>query len=73
MIKNFDSTPGVSKKIIPRFRGPYEVQKILGNDQYLVVDCPGIQNSQKPYTGIWSSSNLRPWLKIKESDNNNAL
>jgi len=25
MIKNFDNTPGISKKLIPRFRGPYEI------------------------------------------------
>jgi len=73
MIRNFDSTLEVSKKLIPRFRDPCEVQKILRNDRYLIVDCSGFQNSQKTYTDIWSSSNLRLWLKINQFDDNYDL
>lgn len=68
MIRNFDSTPGVSKKLIPQFRGPYEIKKILGNDRYLLADLPGFQNAQKLYTGIWAASNMRPWLNVKDDD-----
>lgn len=30
MIRNFDSTPGVSRKMIPQFRDPYEITKTFG-------------------------------------------
>lgn len=63
MIKNFDSTPGASRKLIPQFRGPYEIRKVLGNHRYLIADCPGFQNSQKQYTGVWAANNMRPWLQ----------
>lgn len=63
MIKNFDSTPGTSKKLIPQFRGPYEIRKVLGNHRYLIADSQGFQNSQKQYTDVWAANNMCPWLK----------
>lgn len=62
MIKNFDSTPGVSKKLIPAFKGPYRVEKTLRNNRYLIADVDGFQNTRKPYRGVWESANMRPWL-----------
>lgn len=32
-IQNFDSTPGAPKKLIPEFKGPYEIAKVLRNDR----------------------------------------
>jgi len=68
MVKNFDSTPGTARKLIPKFRGPYEIKKILGNDRYLLIDVPGFQNTQKLYTGTWAASNLRPWLTTSATE-----
>jgi len=62
MIRNFDSTPGVSKKLIPVFKGPYEVSKVLRNNRYLIADIDGFQNTRKPYLGTWKPANMRPWL-----------
>lgn len=62
MIRNFESTPGISKKLIPQFRGPYEISKVLRNDRYIVSDPAGFQNSQKLYVGTWDTNNLRPWI-----------
>ncbi|RLU19946.1 hypothetical protein DMN91_008505 [Ooceraea biroi] len=62
MIRNYETTPGVSKKLVPKFRGPYEIKKTLGNDRYVVCDPPGFQNTQKSYEGVWEAKNIRPWL-----------
>lgn len=43
MIKNYDSTPGVNKKFIPKFKGPYVVSKVLDYDRYIVKDIEGFQ------------------------------
>lgn len=32
VLKNVDTGAGVNKKLIPRYRGPYIIQKQLGND-----------------------------------------
>lgn len=61
MVKNFDSTVGVSRKLIPRYRGPYEIIKKLRNNRYVVADVKGFQGSQKPYQGVWEPANMRPW------------
>lgn len=65
MVRNFDSIVGAPRKLIPYFKGPYEIIKILRNDCYVVTDLEGLQNTQRPYIGTWEASNLRPWLNIK--------
>lgn len=37
-IKNVDTTIGVNKKCVPKYRGPYIIQKQLGNDRYEIKD-----------------------------------
>jgi len=60
-IRNFDSTPGAPKKLIPAFKGPYEVTEVLENDRYVVEDVENSQTSQRPYRGTWEAKNIRPW------------
>lgn len=61
MIRNFESTAGVPHKLIPRFRGPYQIIKTLRNDRYVVADIEGFQITQKPYQGVWEPANMRLW------------
>lgn len=67
MVKNFDSTPGVSPKLIPRFKGPYQVERELRNDRYELADVEGFQLTQIPYKGIWEAANIRPWTPGQSS------
>lgn len=67
MVKNFDSTPGVSPKLIPRFKGPYQVERELRNDRYVLADVEGFQLTQIPYKGIWEAANIRPWTPGQSS------
>jgi len=63
MLRNFDSMAGMSRKLIPQFKGPYVFKKILRNDRYLIADIEGFQNTQKSYQGVWESKNVRLWIK----------
>lgn len=63
MLKNFNSTMGGATKLIPKFKGPYKITKILKNDRFLVEDVDGFQQTQIPYKGIWSVNNIKPWLR----------
>jgi len=67
MIKNFDSHVGVSKKLIPKFKGPYRVTKVLRNDRYVLEDVEGFQQSRLPYKGVWAVANIRPWINNANS------
>lgn len=62
MIKNIDVSAGINKKLIPKFRGPYEVEKILGNDRYLITDVENFQVTQRPFESVSSPVNMRLWL-----------
>lgn len=50
MVRNFESMPGAPKKLIPRFKGPYEIIKELRNCRYVLQDAENFQITQKPYT-----------------------
>jgi hypothetical protein len=61
MVKNVDVTPNVNKKLLPKFRGPYEIKKVLGNDRYLISNVENFQVSQIPYEGVCCPEN-RPQM-----------
>lgn len=61
MVKNFDTSVGVAKKLIPQYKGPYEIMKKLRNDRYVLADVENFQLTQKTYTGTWEACNMKPW------------
>jgi len=63
MLRNFDSSVGASKKLVPTFKGPYCIKQALRNNRYLLSDVDGFLNTQRPYQGIWEACNMRPWLR----------
>ena len=63
MTENNDTTPGVNKKLLVKFKGPYEVRKVLRNDRYVVTDVDGFQVTQMPYTGVLAADRMKPYMK----------
>ncbi|KAJ8909652.1 hypothetical protein NQ315_002917 [Exocentrus adspersus] len=61
MVANVDTTSGVNKKLIPKFRGPYVIKTVLPNDRYVVNDITGFQNTQIPYDGVLDVTRLKPY------------
>lgn len=68
MISNISSQVGASSKLIPKFKGPYKISKVLENDRYLVEDVEGFQQTQIPYKGVWSVTNLKPWYECRKTN-----
>jgi len=66
MIKNTDVRGGLNKKLIPKFKGPYVIYKVLPNDRFIVKDIEGFQHTQIPYEGVMSSDNMRHWIRTVE-------
>lgn len=61
VIKNVDTTVGTNKKLLPKFKGPYVIHKILPHDRYIVRDIENCQITQLPYDGVIEARNLRLW------------
>jgi len=68
MIRNIDTTKDASHKILPQFKGPYEISRVLRNNRYVVKDVTGHQKTQRPYEGTWEATNMRPWLGASDSE-----
>ncbi|EFN68705.1 hypothetical protein EAG_08099, partial [Camponotus floridanus] len=60
-IRNIETTPGINKKLIPKFKGPYVIKKVLDHDRYVITDIEGFQLTQRPYTGIFAPDQMRPY------------
>jgi len=64
MITNVDVTIGHNKKLIPKFRGPYVVRKVLNHDRYVVGDIDGFQVTQRPFETIVGPDRMKMWVKF---------
>lgn len=53
---------GQSKKLCPKWRGPYQVYQSLENDRYEVGDIPGVTRKRVAYRGVHGVDNMRPWI-----------
>lgn len=59
--KNVDTTPGSNKKLIPKFKGPYGVHRVLPNDRYAIRDIENCQITKIPYDGVDEATHVRMW------------
>lgn len=62
------SNDGQSRKLLPVFKGPFQVRKVLGNDRYEVADVKGSERSMKKYTGVSAAESMKPWIRIDDWD-----
>lgn len=60
MLKNVDTTPGISKKHIPKCKGSYEIKSVLTNDKYVIKDINGFQVTRIPLDSVYECKNIKP-------------
>lgn len=63
MVRKRPTADGGSRKLLPRYKGPLQVEKILPNDRYLVSEIRGsTRSSRAPFRNVESVEHLKKWV-----------
>lgn len=52
---------GLSKKLMPKFKGPYMVSFVLEHDKYVLVDVSGAERTQRSFQSVFAADRMKPW------------
>lgn len=55
---------GKSKKLLPKFTGPFKISKVLDNDRYEVSSIKGSSITQRDYCNVWAADRIKPWINL---------
>lgn len=61
-MKPVTSNDGKSKKLLPKYSGPFRVTEVLENDRYKVSSIKGSNITQKEYSNVWAADRIKPWI-----------
>ncbi|KAJ8937701.1 hypothetical protein NQ314_011757 [Rhamnusium bicolor] len=61
VLKNVGSNDGRSRKLLPKYDGPFIVKKVLQHDRYYIEDLPGAQRAPRPYKGVYAVDRMKPY------------
>jgi len=63
LIRDTRPTIGESAKLNPKYKGPYMVERYLGNNRYVITDIPGFNLTSRPLNTILSSDRIKYWIR----------
>lgn len=61
---SFQENIGKSKKLMPKFIGPFRVTRVMGNDRYEITNIPGFTKTKK-YCTVVAADRMRPWINVQ--------
>lgn len=67
MIRSLTAKPGLNQKLLPKYKGLYEIKAVLRKNRYVVTDKEGYNWTQKPYNAILSADKLKPWIRVEDN------
>lgn len=71
LIENVAAATGESRKLEPKYRGPYIIKKVLDMDRFLVGDIENAPRTQKPFLSVFTSDKLKRWCSLGPDDDDN--
>ncbi|XP_047999603.1 uncharacterized protein LOC125236727 [Leguminivora glycinivorella] len=61
------SNDGQSTKLLPIYKGPFQVVEVLGHDRYKVADMRGAERTTRRYEGVTCAENMKPWIRVTDA------
>ncbi|CAH0728185.1 unnamed protein product, partial [Brenthis ino] len=55
---------GQSKKLVPKFQGPYRIASILDHDRFAIEDTPLTSKRGRSFSTIVAIDKIKPWLNF---------
>ncbi|CAH2014052.1 unnamed protein product [Acanthoscelides obtectus] len=56
---------GANRNLVPKYKGPFKVTKVLYNDRYEVVD---LRENYKRYKTVVAADKMKPWILLRDAD-----
>lgn len=57
---------GVSKKLLPKYKGPFRISKVLLNDRYEVED---LREGSRRIRTVVAVDRIKPWITVADPEN----
>ena len=68
LAENEPTSTGFSKKLEPRYKGPFIVTKVLDKDRYVIENLPQSNRTQRHYSSVFASDKLKEWCQLPPDD-----
>jgi transposase InsO family protein len=68
ILKNVGPNDGKSKKLLPKYDGPFIIKEVLQHDRYAIEDIPGTTRANKFYRGVCSVDKIKPYPNVTADD-----
>ncbi|KAL0280486.1 UNVERIFIED_CONTAM: hypothetical protein PYX00_001760 [Menopon gallinae] len=66
LVKKEYPATGESRKLLPKYKGPYMIRRCLPHDRYVLVSLPGEDGKARRRHFIFATDRLKPWCKLDE-------
>ncbi|KAI8441761.1 hypothetical protein MSG28_005453 [Choristoneura fumiferana] len=61
-VQRHHSATGQSRKLLPKFQGPYRITKVFDHDRYEVEDTPLTKKRSGTFKSVVAVDKLQPWV-----------
>lgn len=72
ILKPISGNDGKSKKLLPKYTGPFKITKVFENDRYEVSSIVGSNIGKKNYSNIWAADRIKPWITTYSDHNSDS-